>query len=788
MATDTENAVVQGDSGTPSATQRAGARLFGTNWPGVTSTNGKQWRLWIEDRIKEQEPTKRDMRLHYSRHRHFVQGRQWISTRDGVTWREPSGEKNNVRAVLDQIGPAIDFRLGIITENRPGFKTYPLGTGVHASETAEAQQAVAEHYYNKLRGQKLLRDAKSSAYTDGVAFLHVFVDKHAGPSKEDVELIAPTDSRFAGLKAQGYDVDGDGLLRVPLSETGTHLPIGEETRSFPLGDIATRILLAHEVYADPEAMTVNGPYQRAKWMIIRRVRDLHSARLETGQKALQSDSTVQTTDPVLDAVDIGSASSGGPAGFIRGLPPYPASRHRSRGNQDLVYDYLVFIAPNREAGIEAGAWVRVIGDRFIVGDDELPGGKIPLAAVTDGSTDPQLFPRPVMMSWIPDQLSINALWSTLLAHARIFGTGRVMAQKGTLLEETYTDIVASVIEYTGMKPEFLQGTRASNDTWQELNTAIKNLQDKTGWNDFARGQVTGSGSFSDISGRAVLGAKELFERNFGNDIRAAAEGMSEWACLVVDHARWLFDDSRLIPKVGRGDLAKKISAKDLGEESLVYVDAETLMPLPKALRQQALFDMLQQGMITMDEYRRRAPFAIIRNVHYGDQAQWDRAQWINTYLEENWQQLAEMEFIERFSPGSGMVVWWQDAPDVHKRALLELALDERKPIELRDIAAERWSVYDQLERAKVPGPTGQVMPLGHPAAIVVRQAPLDFNQQPPLPSGQPPVATGEGEGVPTTQASPAPELSGVPNAPAEAPALGEHGSIERQSQQQTRQF
>lgn len=425
-----------------------------------------------------------------------------------------------MRMVLDLIGPSLDFRLGIVSEQRPGFRTHPLGTGTTGRETAEAQQNVSEYYYNKLNGLKLMRDAVSNAQTDGVAFLHVFVDKNAGKTREDVRLIPPTDERFENLRAQGYEVDDDGMLVLPTTEEGDIAPTGTEIRTFNEGDIGTRIVLAHEVFFDPQSKTVNGPYDRAKWCIIRRVRDLKTARLETGKADLKGEGTAQVTDPVLDATDV-SGSPSTASGFQRGLPPFPATRFRRRQG---VFDFLIYIAPNEKAGIPNGLFRRIIGDTIVSKLNELPGAKIPLARVPDGSSDNEMFPRPTISTWIPDQLTINALVSKLVEHVRIFGTGRIMAQKGSLVGETYTNIVGSLLEYIGQPPQLLSGQSVSRDTWQTLQFFIKKLEDKTGWNDLARGQVTGSGSFADVSGRALLGARELFERQFGPMIRRSGRG------------------------------------------------------------------------------------------------------------------------------------------------------------------------------------------------------------------------------------------------------------------------
>jgi hypothetical protein len=535
------------------------------------------------------------------------------------------------------------------------------------------------------------------------------------------------------------------------------------------------VVLAHEVYVDPEAKTMNGPYDRAKWCVLRRIRELTAAKLETG-KDVKPDGSISEFDPIMDTSDLGGVSLGT---VQRGLPVFPTSRLVD-SQREGVWEFVIFIPPSPAAGVPNGRWCRIVGNEYVIGGDVLPGGKIPLARFTDGSSDSEMFPRPVLMDSIPDQVVVNTLMSRLIEHVRSFGAGRLLNQKGTLLSETYTNIVGSVVEYVGVKPDLMPTASVGNDVWQLLQFFIKKLEEKLGYTDFARGQVTGSGSFEDVSGRALLGARELYERQFGPMIRAASEGMSDWACLIVDYARFLYDVERLVPIAGRGDLAKKISSRDLGEESVVYVDPSTLSPLPRALRHQMLFDLLEKGLITQDEYRRQAPFAEIRDVYMGGSDQTNRAQMVNTFIEENWQEMEELDVETRFDPEQGGIpVLWQDDPRVHKAALAELALDEFKPLALRDIALERWGMYDMLERAKTLNPqTGQ--PLSPPPQLV-RGIPFDLMPQPQAPA--PPT---QGEQLAPQQSAPAPDLAPFPTqagmeAQEGAPDLGQFGGVEEQA-------
>lgn len=652
---------------------------------------GKLWREWVRSEIERQKGTRREKALHWARHRHFRQGRQWISSRDGRTWREPNADENRVRAVLNLVGPALDFRLGLLTEQRPGWRHTPVpGAGVAARETAEAQQSVVEWYYQRDRLWRLFGVVFEAAQTDGCAFIHTLIDPDAGPEREDVVLLPPSDERFEALLAQGYERNDEGLLVLPRAEEGEILPPSAEPHRFQDGDLKFRALLAHETLADPEAKTINGPLDPARWFVVRRVIDVERARAEADDDSIEPDVSNIRNDPLHSA-----HHHGGPH-FQRGLPPYPTSREEIR---DGVESYLIYLPASEEFG--GGAWRRVIGDRLIGGADELPGKVIPVSRVTDGATDHDLYPRPVMADWIPDQMVVNAVLSALITHVKVWGGGRLIAQRGTVVTETLTNFAASLVEYEGIKPDELRAQRVSGDVWEFLVFMIRQLENKTGHTDLARGMVTGGGSFQDITGRAILGARELFERQFGPMVRSAADGLSEWADVTVRLARWLFKDSpRLIPMTGRPDLAKRIDASKLEGPTSVFVDPETLQPLPRALRNQMLVDLLDRGLITVEEFQKRAPYADVRNVHMGDVDHWRRAQWVNTVLEERWAELISREPEELLAPESGIAVLWQDDPKAHKRALNEIVLDDRQPWPLRKLASDRWQIYDDLERAK----------------------------------------------------------------------------------------
>lgn len=652
---------------------------------------GEQWVQWLQDQLEVQSGTMRDKQLHWTRHRLFRWGHQWISSRDGRTWREPEARNNRVRRVFNIIGPGLDFRLGILQEQRPGWKHEPLpGQGTGGREVAEAQQSLVEHVYKTQKIWRLSVLCYAQAQTDGVAFLQVYVDKNKGPSVQRIRRVSAEDERHDGLIAAGYDVDDDGSVVLPLGPSHEALDPGSEASSFQAGEICTRLLLASEVFSDPEAETVNGPNVPARWMLVRRPRDLQAARTETNDPELESDGDARYTDLYGNAMDTTQRWS-------MGLPPFP--RKRLARNEENVWDWTVYLSPDPDIGKD-GLCVRVLG-RTQVSSKKLIKGVIPLARITDGSSDTDMFPRPDMSDWISEQATVNALGSKIMEYSRMHAGSRLLSLKDTMIEETYNNITGSIIEYRGKKPDVLEPPRVSPDLWGMFRDSVSRLENLIGHNDLNRGQVSNVDSgFQDVSGRAILGAREMSERQFGPMIRAAADGLTDWAEIVVLYAQHLYQTPRLIPMVGRPDLAKALKAEDIAGPPSVFLDPQTLVPLPRALRNQMLVDHLDRGMISQAEYAKRSPYAEIQNLNMGEVDQWNRAQWINTMLEERWEEYEAMDAIEMYAPASGIPVVWQDVPETHMSALEELVLDDRKPEGLRKLARDRWGLYAELARSK----------------------------------------------------------------------------------------
>lgn len=704
---------------------------------------GEAWRAWLDDQVEAQKDIMETKRLHWIRHRLFRWGIQWISSRDGRTWREMEARNNRIRREFNIIGPGLDFRLSLLEEQRPGWRSEPIpGMGVDGRETAEAQQSLVEHIFRSQKIWRLMRLAHAQAQTDGVAFLQGFVNKAQGPVVSRVKAVAEGDERYEAAKAVGYQEE-DGVISIPLGPSSEELDPEAEPSTFTSGELATRLILAGETLADPEAETINGPNNPCRWFVIRRPRDLMAARRETGRPKMEADPDATYSHLYGDGLDQRHT-------FSLGLPPFPRKRMTDTGAN--VWDVTLYFAPDEDIG-QDGLIIHLVGCH-LVSEKPLPNRIIPVVRVTDGSSDPELYPRPVMSDWINDQVTVNATGSKILEHVRMHSGSRILALKDTIIEETWNNITGSIINYQGAKPDIVAPPRVNPDMWSMFTHLVQRLQDQMGYNDLNLGKVSNVDSgFQDVSGRAVLGAREMSERQFGPMIRAAANAATDWAEMTVMMAQALYKVHRLIPMAGRPDLAKRIDSETLSGIPTVYIDPETLMPMPRALRNQMLIDHLDRGLITEAEYRKRAPYAEIRDLTMGDTDQWNRAQWINTVMEERHEELVDADPLVLYSP-AGLPIFWQDSPEVHMRALDEIVLDERKPWTLRKLASDRWGIYAELARSKnfplelemqgMPRPPAPLEVLGVPNMVPQTPQPSRQIRQPRRAGGTVPGARGQG--------------------------------------------
>lgn len=589
------------------------------------------WVNWVREMWSDRRASV-EMHLHMvERNRLFRAGQQWVSSAGYGPWKEPLRPAETSRIVHNLIAPALDARLHVITEQRPGFSVSPMTLDPDDQRKAEARQMALDFQYESQLMARVLREAAYWAATDGVSFLHTYWDDQAGPWDERM---------------------------------------GEFGVKKPLGDLRTQVVRVEQVRVSANASATQDPY----YCIIREVIPAVEAAQRYGETGALASGNNRSVIGQSDDVS-------GVATWVLGQSN-PGEADRTK-NTDTVERFTVYVDKHPDL-LPEGLQIVVVGDAVVVGPLPLLFKTLPLVRVADGSSDPSYFSRPIMEQWIGHQQRINALLSNWVDSVRINKGGRFLAKPGAITKETFLGGLTSVVEVTGaaqlsdavqMVPSF----SVANDLKELLALEIKAFEDLSGYNDASRGSFSG-----ETSGRAIIAQREQLERIYAPSVVAVANAMTAWGKVQLAGMAWGYDVGRDMGAVGRSrpDLARALKSTDFDGASDVKVEPETLMPMPKAMRLFMLDELFakrdQQGnaLLTAQDYRRLMPFAMLKQIQSADSDQEARAN-----------RVADA-FLTR-----GMVppMRWQDNESIHqdileRKILLQDDIDE----DVIQAANARW--------------------------------------------------------------------------------------------------
>lgn len=550
--------------------------LYGDDFPLACddTPTPQQWASWGRARWdSRREAMSRHLHL-VERNRLFRWGQQWISSQGSGGWKEPARPNSAARVVYNMIDKALDQRLQILMDQKPGFSVTPVTMDPEDKRKAQAQQLSVEYQYEQQQMQAVAREAAFWAQTDGVAFVHQFWDPDRGPWDERM---------------------------------------GANGAKKPLGDIGRQVLKVEQVRVSPNATATQPP----SWVAIREV-------------VARSEAVHRYGVIGLDASDSNSSQGTSSYANTDGMGSWVMTQttvgegDRLR-NQETVERFTIYVAPNADV-LPDGLMLVIVGDTVVYGPEKLLWGVIPVTPCRDGSSDPSYFPRPVMEQWLDHQIRTNALLSKWVENIRVNAGGRFLTRPNAITTETFMGGVTSMIEVRGagsmgdsIQP--VQGFSVGNDVKEALALEKTAFENASGWNAVSRGQVTGE------SGRAIIASREQLERVFSPAVNALSWFFTDWAKVSLAAMAWGYSLPRSLGTVGKGrpDLARAVSSSDFDGQSDVKVEPATLMPMPMAFRMYLLDNWLQTGVIDLKEYRRRQMFAVARDMGTPDEDQEARA-------------------------------------------------------------------------------------------------------------------------------------------------------------------
>lgn len=597
-------------------------------------------------------------------------GNQWIAAQGYGQWRVIPPKKDQVRAVWNLMEPALDLHDEICTEQRPGFRTKPRQLDHRSTKKAEGQQLGLEFQYDQQRLKEVLEEMRYWAGTDGISFALTYWDSDRGPM-QPIEV---------------------------LDDTGQ-----PQLSQFPLGDIANRVYRIENVRVAPNAKKGITPH----WWVICEEMALGEAVAMHGPEVAD-----EVGGDVLTGPRYGTQKTAGTAN-LRTSEEWDRLQ-----DERTVLRWQVFCEPGDL--LPHGLQLVVVGDRLVQPPTALVIGRVPIWYVRDGSKDPAFYPRPRCDSWVPFQMQVNATVSKWIEAIRRDAGGRYALRRGELSFSTLQNGALTLLELDTPGPiqdaiQQLPGMPIGNDTKELLASAVKNFEDRSGWNDVSRGQFA-----SGTSGRAILAIREQLERAFAPSVNGVVHGVEQWGPITLSFMKWGYEIPRTVSLTGSGrpDLAMELSAKDFLSEVDVLIEGETMMPLPRPLRLFILDDLFSRGVIDKNEFRRRYPYAMVQNLETPDTDHFARAKRVVASLRR--QAMGE--------PIQVPEMLWMDDHAIHQDVLQrELILNDDEPPQARMMAFQRWMQHAQYA-AMQQGQMAPPMPTAPPG----RGAQLPPTQQPLL--------------------------------------------------------
>lgn len=659
--------------------------LYGDDFPLAASADPTepatpaQWASWARQRWNSRREAVQ-MHLHLvERNRLFRAGQQWISAQGLGPWREPARPRDAARVVYNMVDKALDQRLQILMDQKPGFQVTPTTQDPEDKRKAQAQQLALEYQYEQQGMLGVMREAAFWAQTDGVAFVHQFWDPDRGP----------WDERMGERPGQKK----------------------------PLGDLGRQVLRVEQVRVSPNATATQAP----TWLVIREVIPRAEAAARYGVTGLDAADTTLSTGNAPTY----SGSEGIGAWVLTQTTIGEGQRMRA---EDVTERFTVYVAPNADV-LPDGLMLVVVGDQVVYGPRELLWNAIPVTPVRDGSSDPSYYPRPVMEQWLDHQMRTNALLSKWVENIRVNAGGRFLTRPNAIATETFMGGVTSMIEVRGagamtdsIQP--VQGFSVGNDVKEALALEKTAFEDASGWNAVSRGQVKGE------SGRAIIASREQLERVFSPAVNALAQAFTEWGKVALAGMAWGYSLPRSLGAIGknRPDLARAVTQSDFDGQSDVKVEPATLMPMPMAFRLYLLDNWLQTGVIDLKEYRRRSMFAVARDIATPDEDQEARAK-----------RIADAIRMGQEPPP----MRWQDNEAIHQDVLdRDILLQDDLPPQVIEAANQRWIALANQAIRKQGGmpptaglPSGGA-PEGGPEAASVPNLPPNLL---PLAQTNPPI-------------------------------------------------
>lgn len=443
-------------------------------------------------------------------------GQQWLDWNTQTNWfHETSAPSWRVRMTENIILPMVRAAISTELDNSPRFYGMPSTTEPQAKAAAKIAGRILEAKYYEDDFHNLFERLRLWARMTGSAYMFALWDPKADKVWMDDEL-----------DAQGQ----------PVIDPATGQP---KQKEYSTGDIAFSVDNSFEVIfqsSPPEDFRMHKRIMRVKIMDVKDIKDNWGK--DVNPETVTLDIMYQAR--IMSLVD------------ASGRYRTQTSEGQTLKNSALVKHYFELPTPEFPNGREfiyANGVVLVDThdlDYYYCGKRALPVGK------TDDIKIPGRCQGASGIEHVaPLQVQINKMSSMVIENGNQMSRPKVLAPKGSLDEEAFTDQPAEVVEYNlqpnGAKPEPYTPPEMPQYFLAKIQELKQAAQDVYGIHDVSVGRLPRRAT----SGRAIDSLQSADDAPLGLSMRSCGSAISRVFSIAIDQMQRKFDEKRIVRMVGK---------------------------------------------------------------------------------------------------------------------------------------------------------------------------------------------------------------------------------------------
>jgi hypothetical protein len=266
--------------------------------------------------------------------------------------------------------------------------------------------------------------------------------------------------------------------------------------------------------------------------------------------------------------------------------------------KDEVLVLEVWIKPGGVALFPSGGLITVVGEHVVQIKDGYPYKHMeyPFSKL-EHMPSGKFYADSIITDLIPIQRQYNRRRSQLVEAANLLGKPKLVAPRGSVNAAQITSEPGQVIFYTpGFdRPTALDLPNIPAYVMNEIQQLQQDMDDMAGQHEISRGQNP-----SQVTAATALSfLKEQDDTKLAGTIESLEIGMEKLGRHILSHVVQFWTTPRLVRVVGADQTfdAKKYSAKDIGSNLDVRVEAGSALPQSKAAKQAFVMDLLKGGWI-----------------------------------------------------------------------------------------------------------------------------------------------------------------------------------------------